>query len=233
MALSDLDRESSTRRAPDFYQAYLNSSAWHTRRNRALREAGYTCQRCGSKRQPNVHHKSYERLGAENDSDLEVLCYSCHNGHHLEQSRSEPSGVYVKLVSQVVEATPFAQVADIADDTKRLCLKHKVPVNVALIDKAISLVCSTRLKDGAKPYVSPVEVPYEDQRPLTQAQSIEMLARLRRKLGVSEMPIRQIGKARMVTRHQADALKAFEMVTAEMRASIERCEALESEAVKP
>ncbi len=231
MAPIDLDRESSTRpKAPDFYRSYLNSPHWRMVRNAAMKRANYRCHKCGSKRDPNVHHKTYERLGNERDEDLEVLCFGCHNGHHLEEARSEPSGVYVKLVSEVVANNPFAQVADIADEAKRLCLKHKVPIDVALIDKAISLVCSTRLKDGQKPYQSVVEA-LEDLQPLTHAQTVELLARLRALAGGAvDVRPKVIPKAKMVTRHTADSLRAFAMVKEEIEASIARCEELEKSA---
>jgi len=239
MAPIDVDRESSARRAdaPSHYRAYLNSSHWLMVRNAALKRANYRCHKCGSKRDPNVHHKSYERLGNERDEDIEVLCFTCHNGLHLEQAQEEPVGVYVKIVSDVLACNPVAQIADISDETKRFCLAHKIPVKVALIDKAISLVCGTRMKDGKQPYQSVVDVPQDKwvpDLPLTAAQAVEMLARLRVMagvLGVTTPLVKPMPKAKLVTRHTADSIRAFEMVKQEMEASIARCEALESEEV--
>lgn len=235
MAPSTVDREIRTRRvAPESYPAYLNSSHWRTVRNRALQRAGWRCKRCGAKRDLNVHHVSYERLGAELDSDLEVLCFACHNGHHVEASHAEPSGVYVKLVSEVVRRNPFAQVADIADETKRACLRHKLPIDVALIDKAISLVCATRLKDGKAAYRSVVEVDEsQPEAPMSHAQAVELLARLRTMVrggDASTLAAKPMPKVKLVPRHQADRVKAFSMITREIEDSIARCEALEAEA---
>lgn len=232
MAPVSLDRESSTRRAkaaPDSYREYLNSASWRMTRNRALRRANYRCQRCGTKRDPNVHHKTYDRMGAELDSDLEVLCFSCHNGHHLEEAYVDPSKVYVRLVSEVVQRDPFAQFADIADETKRMCVKHKVAVDVALIDKAISLVCATRLKDRGVPYQSPVERKTFDE-PLSHAQAVEMLARLRVALqapavAAKAMPV----PPKPLTQFQVDRMRAFQMLAQEIAAAAERCDALEAQ----
>ena len=70
----------------EFYLAYLNSPAWRATRNRALRLANWTCQQCGGKRDLQVHHRSYERLGREWDQDLEVVCDDCHREVHIERN---------------------------------------------------------------------------------------------------------------------------------------------------
>lgn len=231
MAPIDLDRESRTRReAPDFYRSYLNSPTWRTKRNAALKRANYRCSRCGSKRDPNVHHKTYERLGNELDSDLEVLCFTCHNGHHLSESYAEPSRIYVRIVSEIVANNPLAQIADIAADAKTMCVQLKVKIDVPLIDKAISLVCSTRLRDGKAAYQSPITNSYEQaDAPLTHAQAVEMLARLRTMLRSTAPLVKPMPRVRLVTQGQADQLKAFAMVTREIEASIARCEDLEQQ----
>lgn len=70
------------------YKAYLESDAWKARRQRALYLAGYSCNRCGVPKMPGVilqvHHRSYANLGDELDSDLEVVCKSCHYVADLE-----------------------------------------------------------------------------------------------------------------------------------------------------
>lgn len=230
MAPSTLDREISTRReAPVLYAQYLQSSAWRTKRNRALRLAKYRCQRCGTKRDPNVHHKTYERVGHELDDDLEVLCFTCHNEHHRAEATAAPEtprNIYVLLVSEAVKATPMAQVADISDDVKRLCLARKIAVDVPAIDRAIALVCATRLKDGGRAYESPVQ-PKVYGEPLTHAQSVEMLARLRAALNQSAASPKTMPEPKLVTQGQVDKMRAFAMVMAEIAAASERCEALE------
>jgi 5-methylcytosine-specific restriction endonuclease McrA len=75
------------RKQPD-YRKYLRGAWWRKRRLIALRRAGWCCQKCGSGIALEVHHKTYERLYAEKDSDLRVLCYSCHRGKHPDKQGS-------------------------------------------------------------------------------------------------------------------------------------------------
>ena len=40
------------------------------------------CEACGYSRKLQVHHKTYERLGKERNSDLVLLCRDCHESLH-------------------------------------------------------------------------------------------------------------------------------------------------------
>jgi 5-methylcytosine-specific restriction endonuclease McrA len=65
------------------YQAYRQSDVWEEKRKAALRRAGYRCESCGSLSVAisylDVHHLTYDRVGGnEKETDLEVLCYPCH-----------------------------------------------------------------------------------------------------------------------------------------------------------
>jgi 5-methylcytosine-specific restriction endonuclease McrA len=64
------------------YLDYLDSDYWRARRILKMRSAGFKCQRCGGRKNLQVHHRSYERLGRELDSDLELLCRNCHEAEH-------------------------------------------------------------------------------------------------------------------------------------------------------
>lgn len=66
------------------YYRYLKSTHWDIKRRIALLRAGHQCQRCGTAkgRRLDVHHRTYERLGCEADSDLIVLCSMCHAVEH-------------------------------------------------------------------------------------------------------------------------------------------------------
>ena len=69
------------------YRAYLRSPAWRMKRDGKLFDAEYRCERCGydGLDMPlDVHHLTYERVGNERDSDLIVLCRSCHEMEHKE-----------------------------------------------------------------------------------------------------------------------------------------------------
>lgn len=66
------------------YDEYLKSKWWRQRRKQALDKAKNRCERCGEvpDKPLHVHHKSYDRLGREKASDLEVVCYKCHHYEH-------------------------------------------------------------------------------------------------------------------------------------------------------
>lgn len=65
------------------YREYLKSPYWKRTRKKALQRASYRCQICSSKDEIlDVHHNSYDRLGAEDPSDLIVLCRPCHSKVH-------------------------------------------------------------------------------------------------------------------------------------------------------
>lgn len=65
------------------YRLYLQSEQWKERRERALERAYWRCEECRTKRLPlEVHHRTYERIGAEWEEDLEALCAECHDARH-------------------------------------------------------------------------------------------------------------------------------------------------------
>ncbi len=64
------------------YEDYLRSEAWKRRREYMLRRAGYRCRLCNRGERLEVHHRTYERLGAEDPDDLTVLCHDCHLRYH-------------------------------------------------------------------------------------------------------------------------------------------------------
>jgi hypothetical protein len=71
------------RRNPNFdYDAYLRSAAWEIRRTFALEYYGARCCLCPATTSLQVHHRTYERIGAERLTDLIVLCRPCHARFH-------------------------------------------------------------------------------------------------------------------------------------------------------
>ena len=69
----------------DTYAAYLRSDAWKAAAAAALDRAGHRCAVCNADRwfsRLDVHHRTYERLGAERPEDLVVLCRHCHSLFH-------------------------------------------------------------------------------------------------------------------------------------------------------
>jgi 5-methylcytosine-specific restriction endonuclease McrA len=70
------------------YREYLRTPEWRRARAAALLRAGHCCSLDVTHTQNlEVHHRTYERLGAELASDLVVLCESCHRLHHKEHGR--------------------------------------------------------------------------------------------------------------------------------------------------
>jgi hypothetical protein len=64
------------------YSCYLNSYRWRTRRRDYLDAVGWCCEDCQRNWADVVHHRSYQNLGHELDSDLEALCHDCHARRH-------------------------------------------------------------------------------------------------------------------------------------------------------
>ena len=73
------------------YQEYIKSPEWQETSKKAKERVNYHCQLCnreGDDTTLHTHHNNYERLGLEFDSDLIVLCNSCHKKHHNKISFS-------------------------------------------------------------------------------------------------------------------------------------------------
>jgi hypothetical protein len=164
-----------TARSRDFYLAYLNSSSWRATRNRALQLADYRCERCDSKRDLQVHHKTYERLGAEWDSDLEVVCANCHEHEHVEQMAQSDDAIYLKLARQALRAAPFSELADLAEAVKTLCAQHKISYDSGRITRALELVTGTGIKRREPTRVQGFEA---DPRQITRQEAHEVICRL-------------------------------------------------------
>jgi ribosomal protein L44E len=74
-----------------WYTHYLTSHHWRRLRKQAMARANYRCMQCGVE-DPNqdtkrgtrlqVHHHTYERIGAEHLEDLAVVCGRCHQAEH-------------------------------------------------------------------------------------------------------------------------------------------------------
>jgi chromosomal replication initiation ATPase DnaA len=79
------DRITELRTMP--YDQYLLTPEWQERRKQALLRAQYRCQVCNSTERLHVHHRTYERRGAEEAGDLTVLCRDCHELYHFPSKR--------------------------------------------------------------------------------------------------------------------------------------------------
>lgn len=64
------------------YEGYINSSSWERRRVAYFAKHPKVCVACGSNKKIQLHHKTYDRMGAELDGDLAPLCEFCHSTLH-------------------------------------------------------------------------------------------------------------------------------------------------------
>ena len=64
------------------YDQYLRSQQWDLIRRQVRTKYKDTCQECFKAGKVEVHHKTYERIGAEHLDDLVALCRTCHKALH-------------------------------------------------------------------------------------------------------------------------------------------------------
>jgi 5-methylcytosine-specific restriction endonuclease McrA len=71
-----------------WYNEYLESSEWHSKRRAVIRRASGMCEGCGERRCTQVHHLTYERAGHEMLFDLVAVCDQCHDEIHSNGERN-------------------------------------------------------------------------------------------------------------------------------------------------
>ena len=69
------------------YENHIRSAQWRNMRADMIRLRGNKCDHCGSSHKLALHHKTYERLGHELTSDLELLCPGCHEKADRKRAR--------------------------------------------------------------------------------------------------------------------------------------------------
>ena len=75
------------------YNTVIASKRWRRLRAKRLEKCNHRCERCGWKKESwdktrtlDLHHKTYERLGAEREEDLELVCSLCHEKADRERA---------------------------------------------------------------------------------------------------------------------------------------------------
>lgn len=74
------------------YKLVIASKRWRDLRAQMIRERGARCERCGKTWAPGykttlqLHHKTYEHLGHENGSDVQLVCTVCHETSDRERA---------------------------------------------------------------------------------------------------------------------------------------------------
>lgn len=209
------------------YDEYLRTDHWRKTRNAALSRAGWACMRCPAQRTLEVHHKTYERLGEELSGDLEVLCATCHQGHHIDEAR-RVHGVYVKLVSEVLAREKFRLLADLIEAVKTACVEQKIPYDGDLVWKAVKLVDASRQGVIDAPKVRAYVPPVDDyaERPISREEAKKILGarNLNTWILTHSMP-----RVELVKQRDLDRQKAMDIVCEAMLESYKKCEALEAE----
>lgn len=105
------------------YAEYMASYEWRDRRDQYTLTHDYACHRCCKSNGLELHHRTYERLGAELDSDLCWLCEMCHILQHL-LGTLDPGEPGTPTPEQ-------SQGIGVATRAKRLPLVERYLVNVA------------------------------------------------------------------------------------------------------
>lgn len=206
------------------YEKYLLTALWRLRRNRALRLAGYKCSRCGAGRQLQAHHLTYDRLGAELDEDLQVLCRGCHLGEHVLQLH-EQLAVYRRVISAAIQENDFTSIAELSEDVKQRCARARIPYDAGQVQAALSNL-GTRLDVQIPVAVPPkyAELLHAGRgaQPLTHAEACGLLA----KYGAHAKAMPTV---RAMTQRQADRRIVARQLAALVLEQVKRCE--EAEAV--
>ncbi len=207
------------------YERYLTTGHWRTTRNAALKRAGYRCAKCTAGRNLQVHHLSYDRLGAETDSDLEVLCRGCHLGLHVHEVKNG-LGVYLKLVSETLAAESFHSMADLLEAVKVRCARAKIPYYDGQIHAALALLDRDKRLNFAAPMPEKYrELLHEGREgaPFTHAEACGLIAKLGAQVALKPMPT-----VRRITQHKADKRIALRQIAALLVDQVRACEEAEA-----
>lgn len=129
----DIDRLIELKTMP--HDDYLRTTEWRTTRNAALRRAGWKCTLCSARTQLQVHHNDYSRLGEELDTDLTVICASCHALFHkggrprelVCVENPDPDRLIWRIFREVLPQQPEWTGADIQEAVKQRCAKLAIP----------------------------------------------------------------------------------------------------------
>jgi hypothetical protein len=84
------------------YAAYIKSSLWTQTRSRYWCDSDTckVCGLCGTSEPPlALHHRTYERVGAERLDDLVAICVACHHLIHALEARGDIDGLDADLAN--------------------------------------------------------------------------------------------------------------------------------------
>ena len=70
------------------YTEYIKSKKWLATAKAIKELRGYVCARCGKASWSlDAHHLTYDRLGRELSSDIELVCSTCHPSADIERAK--------------------------------------------------------------------------------------------------------------------------------------------------
>jgi hypothetical protein len=203
------------------YGKYLQTPEWRRRRNRALMLAAWRCEwpGCMATDALEVHHRRYEHLGEEPDADLTVLCPSHHrSSHHRADTLLR---LHWRVIRDVINTGPFESFTDFAETVKARFHALRIAHDPHELNETLGMA----LREVA------LDVPTHPRRVSVQespAHISEQEARaLLTDLRVRDL-IRPMPRARLITRSQADQLKAMRLVIGEITRTMQRCDELEA-----
>ena len=194
-----------------------------------LRQAKWRCERCQSKLNLQVHHTTYARLGMELDADLEALCRTCHEGHHIAEDARQHIALYITLAGDVLRMACQQELTypDFVDLVKERCAACKLPYHTEKLARAVDIALKRRPGIQAPPQVQARLERGELVEPPSRSEAESILRQLNIKIGLPTMP-----SVKMITRAKADQTRALDMVLREIDDASARCDALEMAAIK-
>lgn len=89
---ADLHGQSREQEKAEFdrwYQDYLTTPEWRSKRDAVLKRAGSVCEGCLKRAATEVHHLTYVRVGREMLFDLVAVCEICHREIHSPDPANE------------------------------------------------------------------------------------------------------------------------------------------------
>lgn len=110
------------------YKQYLKSDTWKWLRSKILFDRNYTCERCGSRKRLEVHHKTYTRIFHEIPNDLEVLCYRCHCIQHGKPIKDNSFRQRNRNKKQRIKLSPEERKRLIEEKSKNKLLEYSAKI---------------------------------------------------------------------------------------------------------
>ena len=117
------------------YRNYLASDHWRKLRTRVRRRARGWCERCKVGKRSDIHHLTYERLGAEKLEDLVAVCSYCHEFLHGKRTKDPAAAVYSEQEAEFIRTYELFRTMMILDTMLSL---ETLPGRLAAWEKRVA-----------------------------------------------------------------------------------------------